>query len=106
MHCSDAASIQDGKVGVHAMTDGFVSTTHLVFEQFQSQQHPDRDAGATSVRGKPLGTIALSGSNQGRPGKCSGPLPDGMREGYKISDLQALATSSEPMLEATEETPR
>jgi hypothetical protein len=40
-------------------------TTKLVFEQLQSEQYTGRDTGATSVGvlGKPLGIMAINGSN-------------------------------------------
>src|SRR6266542_436214 len=54
--------------------------------------------------GKALGTAAVDGLDEGRPGKRILPLTDGMRMGQNIGTLEVRTTTGQPRLEMAEET--
>src|SRR5215470_10203140 len=96
----DATGVHDGKVRAQAVTDGFVRSAYLMFEQLQRQQHPGRDRGTPpgGVLRKPLGKATVDSGDEGCPGKRLGPLPEGMGFRHTLSDLAARTGAGQPML--------
>src|SRR6266508_2166297 len=77
-----------------------------MFEPRQRQQHARRDGRSATAGGfgKALGTAAVDGLDEGRPGKRLRPLTDGMRMGHNIGNLEVRTTTGQPRLEMAEET--
>jgi hypothetical protein len=100
---AEATSIHDGKVGTQALADLLIGATQFMLEQFQRQQDADGHRPSTT-RGwcrKSCVETLLDGADERRPRKGVSPLPDGMHDGDKISDLQAGSGTAQPMLEIT-----
>src|SRR5712691_5393922 len=96
----EATGVHHGKVRTQAVADIFIGSTHFMFEQFQSQQHPGRNGGSTT-RGafeEACGKTVLDGGDQRGPRKGVGPLAYGMRVRHKVSDVQTRSCTAQPML--------
>ena len=85
------------------MADILIRSAHFVFEQLQGQQDACRDRVATTVGafGEAAGKALLNSFDQLGPGKCIGPLADGIGFGDDISNLEPGAATAEPMLKVT-----
>ena len=104
LHCVEATGIHDRYVGAQPLADGFIRRAHFVFEQLQCQQDTCRDRVATPMGafGKAAGKALLNGVDQRGPGKCIGPLADGIGFGDDVGNLEPGAATVKPMLKVTE----
>ena len=96
----EATGVHHGKVGTQAVADIFIGSAHFMFEQLQSQQHPDRNGGSSTwgAFGEACGKTVLDGGDQRGPRKGVGPLAQRMRVRHKVSDVQPRSHTAQPML--------
>ena len=100
---AEATSIQDGKVGAHALAALLIGATQFMLEQGQRSQDADGHRPSTT-RGwcrQSCGDTLRDGADERRPRQGVSLLPDGMHDGDKSSDLQAGSGTAQPMLERT-----
>ena len=97
----ETARIHHCKVGTQAVADILIGSAQFMFEQLQSQQHPDRNRGSSpwGVFGKALGKTVLDSGDQSGPREGVGPLANGMRVRHKVRNLQTRSRATQPMLE-------
>jgi hypothetical protein len=90
-------------VGPPPATDRFIGAGPCMFQEFQCQEYSRRD-GRTPTRGEyraPLGEPAANGRDPCRPRQRLGPWAEWMRFRDEVRDLEACATSRQPMLEVS-----
>ncbi len=78
---TESTGVHHGHIGAQALADVFIGGAQLVFEQFQSEQHPGRHRGPAplgALFGKAPGKVLLHHFNHGVPREGLGPQADGV----------------------------
>jgi len=106
LHLWQATGVHHRHIRAQALTDVFIGGAQFVFEEFQGQQHPERDRRPPSggvLCGKTLGKTVHHRFDHGVPGKGIGPQTNRMGFRDEGGGLEVRTASAEPVLQVAQD---